>query len=679
MFRAAPMLQLSVLVLERDQRAVLWELGRLGAVQLAPKRPGLSTAPLPPRDRSGELANCNRLLVRCSELHRDLAVAAVEAKSPMTLGDAERMLDSLEARAGALLRRRESLVHRLSELYATQKRFSPFCGLGLPLDAAGRFEMLHFILGAVPPGNLESLQREIGDPAALLPLAPEENRLPVVVLTTREHRQALGQALERVGFQAEELPELQGETVDTFFEDRGREKEAVAAELKGVQQQIQELAAEAAEPLAAVERLALQERCLLEAVQNCPRTEAAFLLSGWVPADAAPAVERRLREVTTGRCVCERTGPEEGAGGAVPVLLRHPRLLRPFERLVAAYGLPQYRELEPTLFVALSFVLMFGMMFGDVGHGFLLAAGGAAALAKVRKARARDAGVVLLFAGVSSMVFGIVYGSYFGLTQWKRYALWHDPIEGDPMALMRSGIGVGVVMISLGLIFNMINRFRSGDVLGGFLDKFGVAGALFYWGMLAWATQFQALKSQGLAGLMLALCLAVPAAGWTLKGPLELLRRRRAGQPDARGGGVLAAGAESLVEAFEASLSYLANTISFVRLAAYAMSHSALLAATLMMAAEVRRASVAGSVLVVVAGNLATMVLEAVVASVQALRLEYYEFFGKFFSGGGEAFKPFRLVQANDSKREAIHDEHIALDSWGSGGWGPLPGRGGGG
>jgi V/A-type H+-transporting ATPase subunit I len=455
--------------------------------------------------------------------------------------------------------------------------------------------------------------------------------------------------LERAGFEGEQLPQVQSATVDTLVADSGRGQEEVALELQGIQQQIQQLAIEAAERLAAIERLASQERRLLEAAQHCPRTETAVLLTGWAPATEAPVVERRLREITAGRCIWANATAEDAAGEPVPVLLRHPRLLRPFEMLVAAYGLPRYQELEPTLFVALSFVLMFGMMFGDAGHGLVLALGGLLALRRGKTTRLRDAGVLLLFAGFSSMIFGVVYGSYFGLNQLKHYALWHDPLEGDAMALMYATMGFGVVMISLGMILNMINRFRAGDLVGGFLGQFGVAGALFYWGMLALATRFAEFEAHGMTGPLLLFCLALPIAGWMLKGPLEYVLHRRAHKPvePAAGGGLFAACAESVVEAFEACLSYLANTISFVRLAAYAMSHAALLVATYMMAAEVRSASVAGSLLVIVLGNLVAMVLEGVIACVQALRLEYYEFFGKFFSGEGQPFKPFRLVEVN--------------------------------
>jgi V/A-type H+-transporting ATPase subunit I len=321
-------------------------------------------------------------------------------------------------------------------------------------------------------------------------------------------------------------------------------------------------------------------------------------------------------------------------------------LLRPFELLVTAYGLPKYLELEPTFFVAISYLLMFGMMFGDVGHGAVLALGGLAALLAGRKAQTRDVGLLLLLGGCSSMIFGALYGSCFGLPQFKKYALWHDPLEGNPMSLMSGAVEIGIVMISLGLVLNVLNHFRRGDFIGGLLDKFGLAGVVFYWGALALFVKSPAFASRGLTHLAVILFLVLPVIGWMLKEPINKFLGHHAGHPGEAGGGIFTAIMESVVEVFEAVLSYFANTVSFVRLAAYAMSHAALLVAAFMIAADVKHFSHGGnllSVLVIILGNLVALVLEGIVASVQALRLEYYEFFGKFFSGSGQPFKPFRL------------------------------------
>jgi V/A-type H+-transporting ATPase subunit I len=651
MFRAVAMLQLTVVMLERDTRAVLRALGELGAIQLRRTPAGPDSAPLSAPDRAAELARCERLVARVEELRNSLGSAARAEDQPsppeMTFEQAQSDFTSIEQQADPLLKRRQHLLERWGGLTSVCEQMSGYRGLDIPLDGPDRFSFLHFVSGDLPAENLEKLQKEVGAKVALLPLPTRGGRQPLLAMTTRQGRPALESALEQAGFQRETLPVIDGGTVDMLSEASLREQASATTELQEANEQLRMFAAKVAPSLAGIEQTATVERRLLEAERNFPRTESAVLLSGWVPADERATLEQRLRDVTGGRCVIETASAEEMPLEQIPVLLRHPRVLRPFEMLVTAYGLPSYQELEPTLFVALSYVLMFGMMFGDAGHGSVLAAGGLTTLLAGRTRRIRDVGVLLLFGGLSSMVFGAVYGSCFGLPQLKQYALWHDPLEGDPMVLMYGAIRLGVVMISLGLILNIINCFRRGDVLGGFLDKFGVVGLMFYWGMLTLLIQHAAIESRGLVNLALGLFLVLPIVGWSLKEPLEYARSRRAVQSADSGGGFGAALTESLVGAFEAVLSYLANTISFVRLAAYAMSHAALLVAAFMMAAEVRHLSFGGgllSVLVIIAGNVVAIILEGIIASVQALRLEYYEFFGKFFSGSGRPFDPFRLT-----------------------------------
>lgn len=656
MFSPTPMLRLSALVLERDARRVLQDWGEMGAVQLTRTKPGPDAAPLPPRDRTAELGRCNRLLARIAELSQALEIppprsaapwGASSNKPPLTLAKAETELELREEQAGDLLRRRRHLGERLAELTATAGRLVPYRGLEVPLDGLNRFSFLRFVTGSLPEENWEELQRQTGDRVALLPLPKGKGPLPLIAMTTERNWPALEVVLRQSGFQVEPLPVAEGETADSLSVRSEREREHSSAELERVNAELQRLAAELTPLLEQIEWLANREHRLLEAEQNFPRTEIAVLLTGWIPADNAPPVFDRMMNTTGSQCVIEVSTPGEPFGEDIPILLRHPRWLRPFEMLVSAYGLPGYRELVPTLFVALSYVLMFGMMFGDVGHGTILAVGGLTAWFSARSKRVRDAGLLLLFGGLASCGFGFLYGSCLGLESFKQYALWKDPLEGNPMTLMQAGMAVGVVLISLGLVLNVINRLRRGDVLGACLDKFGLAGVLFYWGALALLLKSAAIQSRNLMYPAIALFLAVPVVGWALKEPLEYALRPRTHPARTDEGGLLGALTESLVGAFEAVLSYLANTISFVRLAAYAMSHAALLAAAFTMAEELKPLAVGGgvlSVLVIVLGNLVAIVLEGIVASVQALRLEYYEFFGKFFSGDGQPFRPFCLA-----------------------------------
>ncbi|MCX5813373.1 MAG: hypothetical protein NT178_12640 [Proteobacteria bacterium] len=664
MFRAVPMMRLHAVVLAQDERSVIKGLGWLGAVHLTRTLSGPDTAPLAPTDHTGEMARYDHIRARVQELRQSLEMnypaASYEVSTrgvipflsneqlpSMTLNQAEENLLPMEQRSTDLLGHRQRLIQRQKELVAISERVSRYRGLEIPLDGLDQFSFLHFITGSLPSENLESLGKEIGDNVALLPLAQQKGQQSLFAITTRQGRPALERALQQAGFQREMLPVVEGGTVDRLSEEGQREQEQLLAELEQLNGRIKTIAAEFTLPLAEIEGFVDMECRLLEASQKFPRTEAAVLIAGWVPASDVAALEQRMGEITGGRYVIEAALPDYSTEEEIPVLLRHSRLLRPFEMLVSTYGLPNYRELEPTLFVALSYLVMFGMMFGDAGHGAVLAACGLIALLAGRSEKVRDVGLLLLFGGLSSIIFGVVYGSYFGIEVLKKYALWHDPLEGDPMSLMYGAIGIGVVMISIGLILNVINRFRQGDVIGAILDKFGLIGLLFYWGVLVLIMNGAAIRSRGLMGISVILFLIVPIVGWSLKEPIEHFMSHGKGEHNKASGGIGGAIMESCVGAFEALLSYLANTISFVRLAAYAMSHAALLFAAFMVAAEVKDVPFGGSLwslLIIILGNFVAIVLEGIIASVQALRLEYYEFFGKFFSGTGQPFEPFSLA-----------------------------------
>jgi V/A-type H+-transporting ATPase subunit I len=243
------------------------------------------------------------------------------------------------------------------------------------------------------------------------------------------------------------------------------------------------------------------------------------------------------------------------------------------------------------------------------------------------------------------MLFGFLYGELFGF-EVHALTLWTNPLHGEVTHVLIAAIGYGVIVISLGLVLNMVNRFRRGDVVGGIMDKFGAAGAVLYWGALAIGINAW-VRGAEIGAVWYVLLIGVPLLAMFLKEPIQHVLASRAGRKT-HASNVFEAIFESGVEVFEALLGYMANTISFVRLAAYAMSHAAILYAALMMANQMREMAGAGLggvlyVAIMIVGNVLTILLEGIIASVQALRLQYYEFFGKFFSGTGRAFEPFRL------------------------------------
>lgn len=645
MFRPLPMVRLRAVVLARQAKAVLRCLGALGAVQLTRTAAGEDTAPANPPDRSSELARYDQLLSRITEIRRTLGIGTFPAatSSAMTEEEAQRKIVDWERRTGAWTRRRDRLQRQAQGWQAQCDQVGPYRTLDLRLQSLGNSSFLHFVTGTLPPGVIEQVDKA---GTVVLPLPLNRGRQPILALTMGKDQTVLDEALRQAGFQREALPAIEDLTPEEVFAKSEHEQEKALQELEVLEKEGEELAAAASEPLAELQQWAAMERRLIEAEQLFPGTAASVLIAGWIPARDVPSVEEEVRRCTRGCCAVDVTGAEGVPERDVPVLLQHSRLLRPFEILVRAYGLPRYGELAPTLFVAISYVLMFGMMFGDVGHGLLVALAGGALVLSGGAGKRGDVGVLLLANGLSSALFGAAYGSYFGLPQLKGHALWRDPMEGDPMDLMLLAVGMGVMLMSVGLVLNILNRLRRKELLEGLFDKFGAIGVVFYWGALALVAKSATIQAQGWWTWAVLLFLAVPIACWTVKEPLVLWRHRR-GKREAEPGEMAGAITESLVGAFEGVLLYLANTISFVRLAAYAMSHAALLMAAFTLAEQVRSLSPAGSALavtVVIAGNVVAIVLEGIVAAVQALRLEYYEFFGKFFSGDGQPFEPFSLA-----------------------------------
>jgi V/A-type H+/Na+-transporting ATPase subunit I len=653
-FSAVPMMHLRVLVLERDVNRVLRSLGESGVVQLTRSPCGPDTAPLPPRDRTGELARCAQIRGRIDKVWQLQGTGTLpggRSYPEMTLDEAEKKVTSIEEKVSDPAEGKRTLSARRDALSGRCTRAANYRGLGIPLNGDQPSSFIRFVTGSVPSPGLEELRKTIDPKVVLLPLGQLNDRQSVVVVMASRNLPSVERALEEAGFQRDVLDGCPGASVDASCEAGERELLEIEAELKMIDEELEGFAAEFGPCLSDLKRFVDIKEKLLSASQKCPRTETVVLITGWVPAHAGAGLDAELRRVTAERYRLEAVSPDD-AEEEVPVLLRHSRLLRPFETLVSTYGLPTYRELEPTLFVAVSYLLMFGVMFGDAGHGLVLALCGLFVALRFPGKR-RDFGLLLLFAGLSSIIFGIIYGSWFGVEHFKKYALWHDPLEGDPIRLMYATIGFGVVMISLGILLNVINRLRRGDVIGGILDKFGLAGLLFYWGALVLFTNKSFFSSKGILGVAMVGLLGVPMVSWVVKEPLEHFLTNRSGGHGTGSDGIGGVIMEAFVGAFEAILSYLANSISFVRLAAYAMSHAAILVAAFMLAAQVRGFSPGGgfwSVIIVILGNLIAIVLEGIIASVQALRLEYYEFFGKFFSGNGQPFEPFRLAEDREAQ-----------------------------
>jgi V/A-type H+-transporting ATPase subunit I len=346
------------------------------------------------------------------------------------------------------------------------------------------------------------------------------------------------------------------------------------------------------------------------------------VLVGWTPKADVSELEDRLDPIGGG--VVELPPP---AWVDPPTLFTSTPVRRSFRPLVTTYGVTPYADVDPTPFAAISFVVMFGIMFGDVGHGLVLAALGLL----VRRARRgplhpfQSFWPFLVAAGLMSAVFGWFYGEAFGPTGLVP-TLWLDPVD-RPGPLLVTAVAVGVVMLSISHIYGIVNRWRESGPGAALLSQTGVAGLTTLLGAaLAGLGVYAGVPGAVYAGL------SVAAAGAVLLA---------AGFVVAAGGGVglIQAG----IELVDALVRITSNVLSFTRLAAFGLMHAAL-GAVVFAAAGALWGGVTGAILaslVFVAGNAVAFSLELLVTGIQALRLEFYELFSRVFAGEGHPFLPW--------------------------------------
>ena len=323
--------------------------------------------------------------------------------------------------------------------------------------------------------------------------------------------------------------------------------------------------------------------------------------------------------------------------GEPPTKLKNPRFFKPFEMFIRMYGLPANDEMDPTMFVALTYTFIFGAMFGDVGQGLcLFAFGGLLYLIK----KINLAGIISI-AGLFSTFFGFMFGSIFGFedviqAHWLRPvdAMTNLPFIGQLNTVFGVAIAFGMGLNILVMIFNVINAVKSNDLENMLFSHNGIAGLVFY-GFLVLTIVLYMTGHKVPGNILMVIFLGVPVILFVFKEPLGNLVTKQHKKMEE---GKVMFFVQAFFELFETMLSYFSNTISYVRIGAFAVSHAAMMEVVLMLSG-----ASAGHTnwIVFVLGNVLVCGLEGLVVGIQVLRLEYYEMFSRFYKGTGREFKPF--------------------------------------
>ena len=331
-----------------------------------------------------------------------------------------------------------------------------------------------------------------------------------------------------------------------------------------------------------------------------------YILCGWMPEKQADAFQKEIEDDEKTFVVVE--DDHDNIFSTPPTKLKNPKVFRPFEMYVKMYGLPAYNELDPTMFVALTYAFIFGAMFGDVGQGLVLLLGGLF----LYKKKGMDLAAIIASAGVFSTFFGFMYGSFFGFEDTLIKHIWLKPKEammtlpviGQMNTVFVVAIVFGMFLILTAMILHIIVCVRNHDAEGTWFDTNGVAGFLFY-GFLV-ASLILVMSGHTLPGAaILVIILGLPLLAMAFKEPLGAwLEKKRAKFDD----GIPMYLVQTFFEMFEVLLSFFSNTLSFVRIGAFAVSHAAMMEVVLMLAGFTEGGS--GNWLIIVLGNASVWAME---------------------------------------------------------------------
>jgi V/A-type H+-transporting ATPase subunit I len=534
---------------------------------------------------------------------------------------------------------------RLEQLESYLHQLEPLADLDLDISTLLHPHYVFSMLGVIPAANLERLQTSLArTPFVLLTLRQDHVKSVVWLAGAKRDADILERAARSAYLNPLNLPNIHHGTVTKIITSLHTAIERTRQRLSGQDAAIQALNETYHSRLHLVLWRVRASWMMTEAIAHFGKLHHTYLIVGWVPAARITDLTQRLKQVSEEIIIDTSPARHSSTRQNIPVALADSGILGTFQPLVTTYAQPRYGEIDPTALIALTFPLLYGAMFGDVGHGLMLALLGW--LVHSRRIPAlrsmASMGAIVMACGGMATVFGFLYGSVFGKEDLIP-ALWIRPMD-NIMQILMIAIGLGIVLLSTGFVLNIINAWVARD-WGQFLfDHNGIAGFVLYWSVLGVGA------GAFIGGFPVpAIVFAVPAVGASLVVMFsEVLKHLVANHRPLIEGGPGTFAIQAFFELFETLISLLSNSLSYVRIGAFAVAHGGLSAVVFILAEMVGSPRSVGYWIATLLGQLFIVGFEGLIVGIQTMRLEYYEFFSKFFSGGGMRYKPLTLLPPTD-------------------------------
>lgn len=564
-----------------------------------------------------------------------------EPDTSLGLNDIFELIRTMNEEYLKLQAKQEEWKKKKEEIASKQKIIEPFRPMGGDLSQVLHYKYISYRFGKMPQEQYQKLEKYLlGElDAVFVKGVQDEQFVYGAYFAAPDHLQKTDAVFRSLHFERVEIPaQYEGSPEEA--------SQKLLKEMYDIQKKIEEIDKEAAEMFKKkAPQLIWAKQRLEELAHNFDvrkmaarvedKKEDYYILCGWMAKDDVKKFMAEAEQDDKVFVVVE--DDHDSYFGEPPTKLENPKLFKPFEMFVGMYGLPAHNEMDPTLFVGLTYSFIFGVMFGDVGQGLLLVIVGAL----VYHFKKSPLAGIIATAGVFSTIFGFMFGSVFGFEDVIQ-PLWLRPIDhmttlpfvGKLNTVFIVSIAFGMGLIVIAMVLHIINAFREHDTQSTWFDPNGVAGLVFYGSVAAVVILFMSGRPTP-AGIVLAVMFGVPLLLILFKEPLtNRLKKKKEKMKE----GKVMFFVEGFFELFEMLLSYFSNTLSFVRIGAFAVSHAAMMEVVLMLAGV---ESGNTNWVVVVLGNLFVCLMEGLVVGIQVLRLEYYEMFSRFYKGSGRKFEPY--------------------------------------
>ena len=369
-----------------------------------------------------------------------------------------------------------------------------------------------------------------------------------------------------------------------------------------------------------------------------------FYIKGFIPAKNEKEFEKLfdgVKSVSTAFMP-----PDADASCTPPTMLKNSWFTKPFAMLVEMYGLPDYGGFNPTAFVAVTYILMFGIMFGDLGQGFAVFLLGLFVGKKMNKAM----GGIMSRVGISSMIFGTLYGSVFGYEElldpvYESLGISFLPLHAfrNTNFILLTAVAIGIALIVISMCINIYIGFKQKDYERAVFGNNGIAGLLFYGSVAAGVAGTMMFDLKIMSMPFVIFMIVIPALCIFCRVPLSIAVKYKEFRLSADEEEHMTVGnfiVENFFEMFEYVLSYVSNTMSFLRVGGFVLSHAGMM---LVVMTLMDGAAALAQPLVLILGNVFVMVMEGMIVAIQIIRLEFYEVFSRFYDGDGKPFEPVKV------------------------------------